>query len=558
MTFADVPALEAFLTAQVAGMTCSEIGINGSISMDCGSQPSTLNFTGANIDKIISISVQLRINNCHSVQSIIGLQRLETVKEIQVRFNNGLQSIDGFPNLREVDDSFTIFGNNNLMTIGDFAALESVGAVLGASGNEIISIGQFPELVNVGSNLSFQGNKISSVGDFPKLESTGRLIFENTLLTNLPDFTQLQNINFNFEITNNSLLTSLGDFSELCESGSLEVKDNQSLTSLGNFPQLGEIDSYRFEIDNNNSLTSIGDFSSLKYIYTFSITNNDALVDIGNFNNLRFNDGALNIRNNLALTSIDKFQKLSTLDSYLDISNNASLQSISLPSLSSIGNSLIIINNASLNSILDIPNLCFIDYDLRIKDNPLLNGCCDFKPIIAIGAVGGDIEIMNNGNNCSETDILNCTNVFPPVSCKSDFTVTLDACDNGIIDISDLIEGPTCGYMPTRNGSPFSFSNSYQRLNSFYIGTNNNIVVDNDVVSPCIIVVTVKTLCEADLVVSGSIPSNLYEASQTITSDGTVNNSPVDFSAGTSVNLDPNFEVIIGNAFHAFIEGCVN
>jgi len=62
--------------------------------------------------------------------------------------------------------------------------------------------------------------------------------------------------------------------------------------------------------------------------------------------------------------------------------------------------------------------------------------------------------------------------------------------------------------------------------------------------------------CEENLLLEGSIDPNLYEASNTITSNGIVDQTPVEFSAGQCISLEPNFEVSLGNMFHAFIEGC--
>ena len=63
--------------------------------------------------------------------------------------------------------------------------------------------------------------------------------------------------------------------------------------------------------------------------------------------------------------------------------------------------------------------------------------------------------------------------------------------------------------------------------------------------------------CAPVLTITGVVPSQLYEAGVTIISDGTVPASGVvDYSAGTTVCLEPGFEVEDMAAFHAFIDGC--
>ena len=553
-TFADVAALESFLVSEVAGLNCSKIEITGSVTIDCSTQPGTLNFVGLNIDKITSISVQLIINNCQSIQSIDGFTGLKFVNDIQIRNNDAMLSFGGFPNLEKIDRNFTVYFNDVLTTIDDFPSLKQVGGVMLFSGNkELASIGNFPELDTVGSNMGFFSDKLASLGDFPKLKRVGnRLTIEGTLLASLPDFSKLETIIFNFEVFDNSLLTSLGDFSNLCQVGSFEIVNNQSLSSLGDFSNLGELSSHKFEIKSNNSLTSLGDFSKLGFIQsTLIIDENTSLIDLGNFSGLK-EVGSISVWDNPSLTSIN-LPRLSTVGSALTINNNNNLSSISVPMLSYVGNDLWISNNDALVNVGDFSNLCHIELDLTINNNPLLNDCCVFKPILAAGGVGDEITISNNAN-CTEPNILACSNTFGPVSCKSDFTITLNACNDGIIDIADLVEGPSCGYIPTIDGNSFDQDQTY-RLDIFDIGVHN-IIVDNGINPPCSITLTVNSSCVANLTVSGMISSNIYKASQTISSDGSVTGSPVDFSAGLCINMNPNFEVIDGAIFQAYIGGC--
>jgi len=70
---------------------------------------------------------------------------------------------------------------------------------------------------------------------------------------------------------------------------------------------------------------------------------------------------------------------------------------------------------------------------------------------------------------------------------------------------------------------------------------------------------TVEECCQEDLYIPGmglSIDGVLYEVSQDITSDGTVNTTSVEYSAGNSAELLPGFEVVIGLEIHAYIKGC--
>jgi len=63
--------------------------------------------------------------------------------------------------------------------------------------------------------------------------------------------------------------------------------------------------------------------------------------------------------------------------------------------------------------------------------------------------------------------------------------------------------------------------------------------------------------CPAVLNIPNTVPSNLYEASVTITSDGLIPApNSVDYSAGTCIELKPGFEVQGNATFQAYIQGC--
>ena len=83
-------------------------------------------------------------------------------------------------------------------------------------------------------------------------------------------------------------------------------------------------------------------------------------------------------------------------------------------------------------------------------------------------------------------------------------------------------------------------------------------VDDQGNVSPaCNATFTLESSCVADRQEDDNpIISDLYEAYNSISSSGIVSAGAVDFSAKTFIELQAGFEVINGNEFHAFIEGC--
>ena len=78
MTFADVSDVEAFLKDEVYDLSCDTIEINGSIEMDCSTNPIALNFNGFYVDKVSKVK-GLIISNCPSVKSIDGFNNIDTI-----------------------------------------------------------------------------------------------------------------------------------------------------------------------------------------------------------------------------------------------------------------------------------------------------------------------------------------------------------------------------------------------------------------------------------------------------------------------------------------------
>lgn len=561
MTFADVTALESFLASQVAGMNCSEIEIIGSIQMDCTTSPTSLNFVGSNIDKVVDISAQLRVFSCNSITSISGFNNLKEVLDLTIRENDALEAISGFPNLQEVSRFFSVVDNQSLLVIDDFEKLTYVGDdILISSNNVLLKIG-FPSLRQTGDFL-IDGELLSNIGVFPELSLVaGTFSFNGTSLTTLGSFPKLLSAG-SLNIRNNDEMSRIGDFPNLCRLNAIQISNNTTLTELGNFSQL------RFSssmiIESNDSLLELGDFSSLENAVGMIIRNNDSLSNLGDFSKLKYVDGRLQVSNNNSLISIESFPNLDAIRNDLEIRDNINLISIGdFPSLSQIGYlcsacDFRIINNPKLSNTGIFPNLCSVEGEFIVKNNPLLNACCVFRPVLNTGSILGLITIEDNGINCgNEASIIsNCSNSAPPTICLPSFTYTLDACNRGVISIGDFISGPSCGFVPSISGIP-TFNNVTFSLDEDDIG-NHTVIVDNGVDSPCMIALTIVSTCQDDIVIAGPISSGLYEASQTVTSDGNLNSSPVDFSAGTCIQLDPNFEVQSGNVFSALIEGCNN
>jgi len=211
--FDDVNHLETFLTNQTIGLSCTEITIDGDIDLNCNFQPSNLNFSGVQIDKISIITGDLEISSCRSLLTIEGFTKLSSVEgKFRITGSNDLINVGGFSQLQFVGDDFEIGYHSNLTDIGDFSRLCSIG------------------------------------GSFS--------IFANDKLINIGDFSQLCSIERSFDIGVNPDLTTIGNFSQLCSiGGGFAIRHNTSLSACCTFKPIlnsGNIAFFVF-INNNGS-----------------------------------------------------------------------------------------------------------------------------------------------------------------------------------------------------------------------------------------------------------------------------------------------------------------
>jgi len=516
-TFADVQALEAYLAAEFAGMTCTEIILRNGITIDCASMPTSLNFTGPFIDKIVNFG-SLRIDGCSSVQTIDGFQ----------------QAVSGF----------IIIQNNDVLTaISGFPQLINLNGIVISNNPELITIDEFPLVSGNNGSISISNNpKLITFPGYSRIKCTNVIsIRDNEALTNIGDYSNLLNSG-NISIINNNSLLSIDAFHSLSFiSGELEIRLNDKLNSISGFSNIKQQRSNGIEISDNPELNTISEFTHLEYLNDLHIYNNPALVNMGDFP---------------SLTRVDWFWM---------INNNSLITLGDFPQLSTVDRGFFIRNNLNLTNIGDFSQLCEVNFfpsgdAVLITGNPNLSvsTCCTFSHLFEFGTINGDIDISNNGVNCTEADILNCPSSPVSSSCiTNDVDIFLNACGEAYINKCEFIEGPCCEYEVTFTINNFGYNLGTYVLDEFDVGSYP-VTMDNGVDPPCAITLTVHSACEDNLTISGSIASNLYEASNTITSDGTVTSGPVDFSAGVSVNLEPDFEVYNGQVFHAFIDGCGN
>ncbi|MBA4366072.1 MAG: hypothetical protein C0403_00335 [Desulfobacterium sp.] len=168
----------------------------------------------ANLSTIIP-QLQLRIQDNQSLNSIYGLNHIETLASLQIENNPLLINLHGLENLRSTTLWCKIANNESLTSISSIGNLTSVGTEL--------------------------------------------TITENNSLTTLAGLNNLVTAS-SVGIANNNNLTAIS-MDSLTIGSSINITNNSSLTSL----HLNIESVYRLEISYNNSLTSL-DLDALRHV----------------------------------------------------------------------------------------------------------------------------------------------------------------------------------------------------------------------------------------------------------------------------------------------------
>lgn len=213
---------------------------------------------------------------------------------IRIRFNEKLESLDGFPSFgpEQPDLSLFVAENPSLTDISAASYFESL-AVVWLRGNESLFDVEF-------SALSSSGLKI-----------------ETTKLTHLDGFGALEVADY-ISIEENSDLQSLAGLSALSSAEVLRVVGNQSMTTLGDFPDLRNIG--EFVVSENENLSALGDFSAaVGEPYLVILRDCPLLEDFSGFPEFT------RVEENFALSGLPLLKDLSAFDAIASVERNLNI-----------------------------------------------------------------------------------------------------------------------------------------------------------------------------------------------------------------------------------------
>ena len=98
----------------------------------------------------------------------------EITGNVLVWRNPDLPNLMGLNQLQTIWGDFGVYGNDDLTSLGDFPALQSIGYFSVSSNVALTSLGDFPALQTIGGTFWVSGNDtLTSLGGFPMLASIG-------------------------------------------------------------------------------------------------------------------------------------------------------------------------------------------------------------------------------------------------------------------------------------------------------------------------------------------------------------------------------------------------
>ena len=305
-----------------------------------------------------------------------NIQKYESVTRIEgslIIENTNWTTLSGFNKLTFVKDSIYIANNALLQLITGFSQLDSARYLFMHNNASLSTFSRLPVLTTLGS-LSIR---------------------DNALLTNVPAFSVLKEMNESIFVYDNPKLSALSGFGRLKTLGGLLVARNATLGVIQGFEAVttllgagvvdtnGIISSVAVYIAYNPRLRAVTSFEAVRdFTGRFSIENNPILNELSNFKSLKQGYGNLRIGNNKQLKALKGWGEITELKGDLSIDNNT-----------------------QLTEVLAFNSLTKLQGDFILRDNPALATCCPVARVLSSNSIN-NIDITNNATACNTQQIL--------------------------------------------------------------------------------------------------------------------------------------------------------
>lgn len=330
-------------------------------------------------------------------------------------------------NITKINGKLSII-NSSINQTNIFPNLEFIGTSLSIVNTSFNTISGFNNLTTVNNTIEFLSNdNLSLVSGFNALTKADVIrIVQSVEIQNA--FTQITKLKSLKLITlvgiSPEILISNNSFNSLTKCDELQIfgLENANLDFFSNLDSLKT----GLTIYSAPNLASLSGLSSISFANAISILGCATLVDL----NLppTFKTSNLNISSNPQLTSLAGLPSLSRLDE-LYITGNQSLTSLNgLNDLNIINKIFNITDNPQLTDISALNNLKIVGAPINIERNPSLNACCKIASMVSKNRILGEIQINNNGAECS--DLLEILGIYCFDSDGDDIIDAEDNCPN--------------------------------------------------------------------------------------------------------------------------------
>ena len=352
LSLGRAPALEDVIAENLEAT--GDIGIGGTglrdlswlsvrsvakLTLDSNSQ-----LTSLHAFEQLESAVEVTLSSNSQLTSLHGLEQLEEVDRLSLIDNRALTTLDGLDGLRVVHGLLRISDMSALESLEGLNTLETVGG-LTLEANEVLpNLQGLSSLVNV-PDLTIQANPgLVSIEGMGALESVGDLsLRSNPMLTSVEGAHTLE-IRERLDVYENPMLRSLRGLHGSAELSSVRLSGG-ALEDVEFMSGVFQVNS--LEIDKLPQLQALSGLEALTIVESLSLSGNASLTDLSALGSLESIRRA-SIRSNRTLVSLAGLESLTQTEE-LYITDNAELRSLdALASLTSVEFGFRIENNPSL------------------------------------------------------------------------------------------------------------------------------------------------------------------------------------------------------------------
>ena len=273
-------------------------------------------------DNLITGSVDIRLNP--KLTSVTGFGKIESAASLIIFNNPVLSNIPSFSNLKQVGG--ISFGATAITQISGFNSLTEIQNGFSIGGNQsLVTITGFNSLTHIGDFFNFEGNPLlSEVSGFANLETVGGFLqlHNNPVLATIPEFNALRSINTSYFSIRSSAIVTLNGFDNLEHVVGFSIFDNPVLQSVSGFGKLKRsMGQSGLQIWQNPELVSVNGFTDVEELSSVTILSNPKLASFTGLNKLKRVSGGFSISQLPLLTELNAFAQLGDVRGQFRIEN---------------------------------------------------------------------------------------------------------------------------------------------------------------------------------------------------------------------------------------------